>query len=635
MFGFLKDRTDVTQVEPKAPSAQQPLPQQSRPKAALVVVNSSQSVNGAAMAREPKDIVGSKLYDSEDALPPGFKVLTVRAAGAKIELSQKLYSELSLIQFVMGNGQTRVLRLSEPGWKENTENISAGMHLNSQIIKAGLPSPVLLGEGTKELICRLNKVENISRHTESVLLKSKIDDRGSDKLEERKIFDSPYFKVFSDLLSRAVLYRSADIHIEVMYEVIPKTSKNASRIRFRIDGDLVELEGLPSELSDPQFLRSLIGFISNNLSSETGAQYDPNSYQKGVLKERVVNNEVVRGRWQTFDVEGKPSKEGEKPFKFVMRLIYVDGNIPTLTSLGFLNSHIKLLESYVNRKSGIACVSGKLGNGKTTTLRSLFNMLPDNWSKYNVEDPCEIPHPNSVAISISSGGGIIEKVMQALKRGDLNAVLLGEIRNKETMDFARNITFTGNPVFTTTHSESALGQIPYFLTPELGMSNAQLSNPAFIGMLFHQALVRKLCTCSEEIGWDQIVKTLTPARINAIEKKYEVDPQFLRVRNEHGCEVCQKASKGLKQRYGYLGLDVLAEMFVPTDDDLELIEQNKLIDLHRKWRASRTKFDDEDCTGKTYWEVGLYKALKGRIDLLSIEQKSPSFIDAKVYKSER
>lgn len=641
MFGFFKDRNDgtqVVQVEANKGSQGRDLQQahvQQRPRAALVVINNSQHVNGVAMAKEAKEFVGSKLYDSEEALPPGFKVLTIRGAGAKLELSQKLYSEITLIQFVLGNGQVRVLRLSEPGWKENAENISAGMHLNSQIIKAGLPSPVLLGEGTKELICRLNKVENISRPPESTLSKIKIEERSSEKVEERKVFESPYFKVFSELLTRAVTYRSADIHIEVMYENIPKTSKNASRIRFRIDGDLFELEGLPSETRDPYFLRSLIGFIANNLSSETSAQYDPNAFQKGVLKERLVAGNVVRGRWQTFDVEGKLSQANEKPFKFVMRLIYVDGNIPTLASLGFLPTQIRMLESYINRKSGIACVSGKLGNGKTTTLRSLFNMLPENWSKYNVEDPCEIPHPNSVAISISSGGGIIDKVMQALKRGDLNAVLLGEIRNKETMDFARNITFTGNPVFTTTHSESALGQLPYFLTPELGMSNSQLSNPAFIGMLFHQALVRKLCTCCEEIKWDQIVETLTPARINAIEKKYQVDPQSLRVRNEAGCPICQKEAKGLKQRFGYMGLDVLAEMFVPTDDDLELIEQNKLIDLHRKWRSSRTSFDSDDCTGKTYWEVGLYKALKGRVDLLSIEQKAPSFIDAKVYKSER
>ena len=642
MFGFLSDRNSSSTSEAKSSSSekniQQPLqPQQpqSRPKATLVVVSNSQNSNGATMAKDSTLLSGSRLFESEDALPSGYKVLTVRGAGSVLELSPKLYSELSLIQIALPNGQQRVLRLSEPGWKENAENISAGMHLNSQIIKAGLPSPMILCEGTKELICRLNKVENISRPQDSTIAKVKVEDRSSEKLEERKVFDSPFFKVFSEILTRAVLYRSADIHVEVMYENFPRSNKNASRIRFRIDGDLVELEGLPSETRDPYYLRSLVGFIFNNLCSETPSQYDPNAFQKGILKERQVGGEVVRGRFQTFDVEGKQSTDGEKPFKFVMRLIYINGNIPTLSSLGFLSSQVRKFESYINRKSGLVCVSGKLGNGKTTTLRSLFNLLPEDYAKYNVEDPCEIPHPNSIPISISNGGGIIEKVMMALKRGDLNAVLLGEIRNKETMDFARNITFTGNPLFTTTHSESALGQLPYFLTPELGMSNAQLSNQAFIGMLFHQALVKKLCTCSEEIGWDQVVKTLTPARINAIEKKYGCDPAFLRVRNEHGCELCRKEAKGLKQRYGYNGLDVLAEMFVPTDDDLELIEQNKLIDLHRKWRSSRSAFDDEDCTGKTYWEVGLYKALRGRLDLLSIEQKSPSFVDAKVYKSER
>jgi type II secretory ATPase GspE/PulE/Tfp pilus assembly ATPase PilB-like protein len=328
-------------------------------------------------------------------------------------------------------------------------------------------------------------------------------------------------------------------------------------------------------------------------------------------------------------------------FDLVLRVLYADRDtIPTIPELGFLESQQRYIQRFIDAKAKLCCISGKVGSGKSTTLRSMYAQLPAYWKKYAAEDPVEYFHPNCTQMNLN-GDNKLEKVVKSLKRGDLNALLMGEVRTADTMGLVRNVTFSGHPAFTTTHSETALGQLPYFLTPEMGMDNSQLSNPSFIGLLIHQVLVKSLCPHCAFAG-DEARKILGNEFYKLIEDKYHIKAEKLqgvRARNPAGCKVCRKdvdrdgvaTPTEIKSRWGHAKMKVLAEMFEPSMEDLKLIEANKLIDLTVSWRKSHAPFDEEDIKGKNVQEVGLYMVLQGWLDPRSVEEKTKPFRDAQVY----
>lgn len=578
-----------------------------------------------------------------DDLPPAFICLSTTLKGA-VKLENAMVTDIALVLYPprpvnpteAARWAPKLIRMMTPGWA-NSDPLHAAklMGLTQDLKNNGYPPPISM-KATRELICLINAVD-LSRHTLTErVTRGKGDDAALDRqrVERNETNSSPYNKVFREIITRAVGYDTADIHLEVRYGEDPMLKKNGSRVRFRIDGELIEPPGLGSDTKDPAFLRAMSGFVFSELAEgHSGPQFAPALFQSAQVKDMVISTgtseRVIRGRYQTFDGTGNMSANGDKPFDLVMRVLYADRvDIPTLQELGFLPWQRKVLQRLIDGQSKLGCVSGKVGSGKSTTLRTLFSMLPDYWKKYSAEDPVEYYHPNTSSLNATSPE-IITLILKSLKRGDLNSLLMGEVRNADTMSLIRNVTFSGHSVFTTTHSESALAQIPYFLTPEMGMNNHELSNPAFIGLLFHQTLTKVLCPhCA--VGGAAAHQVLGLERLRKLEKEYKVPVDGLKVRSEHGCNQCQSE---LPSRIGYTAkkMDVLAEMFEPDLEDLRLIEQNKLIDLTIKWRESHDPFDSASCHGKTWQEVGLFKALNGTLDLRSVEAKGRPFVDMQVF----
>ncbi len=140
-------------------------------------------------------------------------------------------------------------------------------------------------------------------------------------------------------------------------------------------------------------------------------------------------------------------------------------------------------------KTGLFSISGQVGAGKSTSLRALFDRLPGYWKKYSFEDPIEYRHANTQVLvqrdlsSKADSETAFRTNLLAIKRGDLNAMLLGEIRDADSMAAARDVVLSGHPVYTTVHAQSALGQVPRLLIPELGLSRSDLADPSFINTL--------------------------------------------------------------------------------------------------------------------------------------------------------
>lgn len=442
---------------------------------------------------------------------------------------------------------------------------------------------------------------------------------------------SPLLVRWEEILQHAVSLDASDVHIEVRTD-------EGCRVRFRTGGDMVEM---PQLIEGPKQLLDLIGFLYNNLC-QGGSNQAFNS--RGVSSAEMTERDVrdarshrtrrVRGRVQTLRVNGPDLHiDGGTvaPMDLVLRILFCDQEqVPSLQELGYLPSQVAAFERAVAFKTGLFSISGQVGAGKSTTLRALFARLPPYWKKYSFEDPIEYRHANTTQVLVQrdltsrlDSEAVFRTNLLAIKRGDLNAMLLGEIRDVDSMTAARDVVLSGHPVYTTVHAQSALGQVPRLLIPELGLSRSDLADPAFVNTLAHQALVKRLCPhCALEgapahavLGVDYLLD---------IERKFHVDVRRFRARNPLGCERCRGSRH--PELYGYAGREVVAEWFQPDMEDRDLILKGDQVHLWRRWRASRIAAFDEECTqGKEAVEVGLFKALQGTFDPRSVEEKFRPF----------
>lgn len=442
---------------------------------------------------------------------------------------------------------------------------------------------------------------------------------------------SPLLVRWEEILEQAVSLDASDVHVEVRTD-------DACRVRFRVAGDMVEM---PHLIEAPKQLLDLIGFLYNNLCQGGSNQaFNARGVSSAEMTEREVRagrggrSRRLRGRVQTLRVNGPDLHiDGGTvaPMDLVLRILFADQDVvPSLEDLGYLPSQVDAFERAVALKTGLFSISGQVGAGKSTTLRALYDRLPDYLKKYSFEDPIEYRHANTTQVLVqrdlsskADSEAVFRTLLLGIKRGDLNALLLGEIRDGDTMAAARDVVLSGHPVYTTVHAQSALGQVPRLLIPELGLARSDLADPAFINTLAHQALVKRLCPHCALRG-PQAAAALGADYLQAIERKFAVDVKRFRARNPAGCDKCRDTRHA--DLYGYAGREVVAEWFQPDMEDRELILRGDQVNLWRRWRATRTAvFDEEDTRGKEALEVGLYKALQGIFDPRSVEDKFRPF----------
>lgn len=560
-----------------------------------------------------------------------------KAISGRLGVTENLLHTVAVIAFPLpagGGKRFGTLRLSVAGWSESPANMRHGLAINRELADLANAKRVVLEpaqplEASRNLIAELNGVDANEHAGEAVTEQdAKVLRREQEQRQAHS--GNRYNSLINELLTQAVKLATADIHVFVRYDKDKKTQRNRSLIQFRVDGEMVTIDDLPPELKDPAELRGMIGYMYNeHCSNRSDPQFNPGNFLEATLNDRVVGarGETIRGRFTTFDLGDAVAANGDKPFKLVLRIIYVDRvEIPTLEALGFFPDVISAVERFNSRHKRMFCISGGMNMGKSTTLRSVYAMVPGNESKYGAEDPIENTHPDTAQLNVS-GANAIDLALQRLKRGDLNSLLVGEVRSRETLDMVINMVLAGHPCYTTTHSDSALGQLPYFLSSKMGMQADLLSHSAVVGLLLHQVLVKKLCTCALKGG--KAKEALGLQRLRHVEKTYQVDVDRLDAHNPQGCEVCR--AQGHPSRVGYMGRRILAEYFEPDNEDRALISKRDFIALEQRWRESHVSFSDMSSTrGNTALEVGLKAALQGGVDLRSIERYCGQFEDATV-----
>jgi len=289
-------------------------------------------------------------------------------------------------------------------------------------------------------------------------------------------YAQPMVRLVSALLADAVERGASDVHFE--------PEQNFLRIRYRIDGVLRQIRSLHKTYWPSMAVRLKV--TAKMDIAETRAPQD--GRLSATLSGRVVD----------FRVSSLPTTHGEN---IVLRVLDRQRGIVPLERLGLEEAALELLKRMIARPEGIVLVTGPTGSGKTTTLYSILNHLnSDGVNIMTLEDPVEYPmtliRQASVAESakLDFAGGI-----RALLRQDPDAILIGEIRDAETAEMAFRAALTGRQVFSTLHTNSAVGTFPRLL--DLGIVPDILAGN-IIGIVA-QRLVRKLClTCREPYAPD-------------------------------------------------------------------------------------------------------------------------------------
>lgn len=318
--------------------------------------------------------------------------------------------------------------------------------------------------------------------------------------EEEEDTDSPIVKMVRFIMEQAVRQRASDIHFEPLEDGV--------RIRFRIDGDLMEAMTYDASILAPLIAR--IKIISGmDITEKRKAQEGRTSI--------VVDNEAYDIR-----VSSVPTVYGEKA---VMRLNNKISPDRDKRELGMRDEEIVLFEKMLSRPHGLILVTGPTGSGKSTTLYTALSQLNrENVNIVTIEDPVEavVPGVNQIQVNWKTGM-TFARTLRWILRQDPDIIMIGEIRDGETAQIAVQAAITGHLVVSTLHTNSTQAAVSRMVN--MGV-RSYLAADALAGIAA-QRLCRCLCSCKE-------------GRPATQEEKDElgVKEKTLRIFEPKGCPLC-------------------------------------------------------------------------------------------------
>lgn len=295
--------------------------------------------------------------------------------------------------------------------------------------------------------------------------------------------EAPVIKIANVVIREAVKRRASDLFIEPW--------EKHMRVRCRVDGLLEEVKSLPLSVSQP--LVSRIKVMSHMDIAEHRMPQD------GRFKARIENREV------DFRVSVIPTSFGEK---ICIRLLDLKSQSPALDQLGFSTEEMKRITEAASKPHGMILVTGPTGSGKTTTLYSILSYLhtPDK-NITTVEDPVEYQMLGINQVHVREYVGLtFAAALRSILRQDPNVIMIGEIRDLETMDIAIKAALTGHLVLSTLHTNDAASSVVRMVN--MGIEPFLIASS--VHMVTAQRLVRRLCqNCKEPLEpTDEILKTL-------------------------------------------------------------------------------------------------------------------------------
>jgi len=371
----------------------------------------------------------------------------------------------------------------------------------------------------------------------------------------------PIIRIVDTLIKHAMLQGASDIHIE--------PDEKEVRVRYRIDGILHDAMTLPRQVKEGIIAR--IKVLSNLKLDEHRVPQD------GRFK---IEKD---GAKMSFRVSILPIFDGEK---IVMRLLDESSKGLTLESMGLGGQALEIIHREIRKPNGMILVTGPTGSGKTTTLYTIMDIL--NTSQVNistVEDPVEYRMPRVNQTQIHPKVGLTFAAgLRSLLRQDPDIIMVGEIRDKETMEMAMHAAMTGHLVLSTLHTNSAAGTLPRLLD----MGAEPFLAASTINVIIAQRLVRKLCSdCKKEYY-------LTEKELKVLGESYDMESilkavggrqaageivkgkskwENIKLYRPVGCEQCNEGYRGRNGIYEVLGISEEIEKLISQASSTETIER--------------------------------------------------------------
>jgi type IV pilus assembly protein PilB len=363
----------------------------------------------------------------------------------------------------------------------DTSNLVALDQISAMLVKGITITPMLVAES--DITRAIDQYYGFELSIDGILLEIETGEVNYASMASTSDeYSQPMVRLMDALLADAVQNGASDIHFE--------PEQSFLRIRYRIDGILRQIRSLHKSYWPAMAVRLKV--MSNMNIAEARAPQDGRISIK------------LSGRQIDFRASSQPTAHGEN---FVLRVLDRAKGIVPLDGLGLDEDALHLLRLMIARPDGVILVTGPTGSGKTTTLYSIMNHInTEGINIMTMEDPVEYPMTmiRQTSVNESAKFGFAEGIRSILRQ-DPDVILVGEIRDRETAEMAFTAAMTGHQVYSTLHTNSAIGSVSRLLDigilPDIMAGN-------IIGII-GQRLVRRLCPhCKESSIADDMERRL-------------------------------------------------------------------------------------------------------------------------------
>ncbi len=408
----------------------------------------------------------------------------------------------------------------------------------------------------QQVLAHLDEHEKVEEY--SIDIKTDLEQGG---METNSSDESPaVLKLIELILSSAIEKGASDLHIEA-------TEKHCL-VRYRIDGMLQENFRTEHAVFSP--LASRMKLLSNLDIAEKRKPQDGRF------------TKIVNGRVFDFRVSTLPTMFGES---IVMRVLDKTKALVQLEDAGMNPISYKKFLQGIHSPYGIVLVTGPTGSGKTTTLYGALNEIMNVKDKtITVEDPVEYQMEGIQQVQINANAGLdFPAALRSILRQDPDKIMIGEIRDQETLRIAIQAALTGHMVISTLHTNSAVSAIGRML--DMGIESYLISGA--VVAIQGQRLVRKICqSCKEET-------VLSATLLDDIKRFIPENAKFYKGK---GCPVCNGS--------GYAGREMISEVLTISDKLSTMIANGATKDELEKQAIKEEFF--------SMFQDGLKKAREGK-----------------------
>lgn len=355
---------------------------------------------------------------------------------------------------------------------------------------------------------------------------------------KQRINELPTTQILNVIMGGAYKLGASDIHIE--------PQEKDFRLRYRIDGILHDVAFLPLNI-----FKSIVNRVKMMSDMKLNLR---DIAQDGTFEVKISDKKI------SIRASIIPGNYGES---IVMRLLDPESIQVSVENLGLRGLAYEIVQKQIAAPSGMVLTTGPTGSGKTTTLYAIVHKLNNPETKIiTIEDPIEYELTGISQTQVeNSRGYTFASGLRAIVRQDPDVILVGEIRDEETVDIAINSALTGHLVLSTIHTNSAIATVSRMI--EMGVKPTLIApaSNAFIG----QRLVRKLCECKEEYipareSLESLQKILS---IISPKAKLDVPKEITKLYRPKGCPKCNNL--------GYKGRIGIFEVFIINEEIEKLI----------------------------------------------------------------